>query len=81
MFTESSLAGTHDPLRGLKENVIVGRLIPAGTGFGAYSRSATVEEQSFVDELNIGDELAIDSQFSQSSDSDDAVSEDAQESL
>ena len=81
VFTESSLAGTHDPLRGLKENVIVGRLIPAGTGFGAYSRSATVEEQSFVDELNIGDELAIDSQFSQSSDSDDAVSEDAQESL
>ena len=33
MFTESSLGGARDPLRGLKENVIVGRLIPAGTGF------------------------------------------------
>ena len=32
VLIESSLAGKEDPLRGLKENVIIGRLIPAGTG-------------------------------------------------
>ncbi len=33
VLTEASVAGRTDELRGLKENVIVGRLIPAGTGF------------------------------------------------
>ncbi|VFP79037.1 DNA-directed RNA polymerase subunit beta' [Buchnera aphidicola] len=33
VLTESSVAGKKDKLRGLKENVIVGRLIPAGTGY------------------------------------------------
>ena len=32
MLTEASVAGKRDELMGLKENVIVGRLIPAGTG-------------------------------------------------
>ncbi|MCC8483919.1 MAG: DNA-directed RNA polymerase subunit beta', partial [Rickettsia endosymbiont of Labidopullus appendiculatus] len=33
VLTESAIAGRVDKLRGLKENVIVGRLVPAGTGF------------------------------------------------
>ena len=33
VLTEASITGRVDNLRGLKENVIVGRLIPAGTGF------------------------------------------------
>ncbi|HVV69483.1 MAG TPA: DNA-directed RNA polymerase subunit beta' [Gammaproteobacteria bacterium] len=33
VLTEASVSGKRDELRGLKENVIVGRLIPAGTGF------------------------------------------------
>ncbi|MBN3053891.1 hypothetical protein H4F45_21190, partial [Pectobacterium brasiliense] len=33
VLTEAAVAGTLDELRGLKENVIVGRLIPAGTGY------------------------------------------------
>ena len=32
MLTEAAVTGKRDYLRGLKENVIVGRLIPAGTG-------------------------------------------------
>jgi len=32
VLTEASIRGSKDQLRGLKENVIVGRLIPAGTG-------------------------------------------------
>ncbi len=36
VLTEAAIAGKVDYLRGLKENVIVGRLIPAGTGFHHY---------------------------------------------
>ena len=38
VLTEASIAGKIDYLRGLKENVIMGRLIPAGTGFPYYRR-------------------------------------------
>jgi DNA-directed RNA polymerase subunit beta' len=38
VLTEAAIMGKKDELRGLKENVIVGRLIPAGTGL-AYHRS------------------------------------------
>lgn len=36
MLTEAAVAGKNDELRGLKENVIVGRLIPAGTGYAYH---------------------------------------------
>ena len=38
VLTEAAVCGKVDYLRGLKENVIMGRLIPAGTGLGAYKR-------------------------------------------
>jgi len=38
VLTEASVRGTRDTLRGLKENVIVGRLIPAGTGLAYHSK-------------------------------------------
>jgi DNA-directed RNA polymerase subunit beta' len=37
VLTEASIKGAIDELRGCKENVIMGRLIPAGTGFAAYA--------------------------------------------
>jgi DNA-directed RNA polymerase beta' subunit len=40
VLTEASLAGKMDPLVGLKENVVLGHLVPAGTGFKAYLESA-----------------------------------------
>ncbi len=39
VLTEAALAGKIDNLVGLKENVILGHLVPAGTGFGAYQES------------------------------------------
>jgi DNA-directed RNA polymerase subunit beta' len=39
VLTEAALRGKSDALRGLKENVIVGRLIPAGTGYREYVHS------------------------------------------
>src|SRR5690606_22036468 len=38
VLTEAAVRGTRDSLRGLKENVIVGRLIPAGTGLAYHSQ-------------------------------------------
>ena len=38
MLTEASVRGSRDDLRGLKENVIVGRLIPAGTGLSYHEQ-------------------------------------------
>ncbi|MDB4960343.1 MAG: DNA-directed polymerase, beta subunit, partial [Myxococcales bacterium] len=49
VLTEASINGRVDYLRGLKENVIMGRLIPAGTGLGAYKR-LTVDVASEDDE-------------------------------
>ena len=41
VLTEAAVRGLKDDLRGLKENVIVGRLIPAGTGFAAHASPAS----------------------------------------
>jgi DNA-directed RNA polymerase subunit beta' len=45
VLTEAAIMGKKDDLRGLKENVIVGRLIPAGTGL-AYHRARKAKEQN-----------------------------------
>jgi len=45
VFTEASLAGKVDELVGLKENVILGHLIPAGTSFKPYQQMALEREQ------------------------------------
>ncbi|MBS3958182.1 MAG: DNA-directed RNA polymerase subunit beta' [Xanthomonadaceae bacterium] len=42
VLTEAAVRGTRDTLRGLKENVIVGRLIPAGTGLAYHARRRAV---------------------------------------
>ena len=42
VLTEAALSGRTDPLLGLKENVILGKLIPAGTGLPVY-RSVTIQ--------------------------------------
>jgi DNA-directed RNA polymerase subunit beta' len=44
VLTEASISGKVDTLRGLKENVIVGRLIPAGTGM-EYYRNVVLERE------------------------------------
>src|SRR5687767_6577966 len=44
VLTEAAINGKTDDLRGLKENVIMGRLIPAGTGLPAYKRLQVVVE-------------------------------------
>ena len=43
VLTQAAMEGRSDPLMGLKENVIIGQLIPAGTGLSNRYRNVTVE--------------------------------------
>lgn len=45
VLSEAAIQGRVDKLRGLKENVIVGRLVPAGTGFREFSRIKLITEE------------------------------------
>ena len=60
VLTEASIKGRLDKLLGLKENVIIGKLIPAGTGLARY-RNVTIDvegqEEAGVQEVEEGVEL------------------------
>ena len=58
VLTEAAVRGLRDDLRGLKENVIVGRLIPAGTGFAHHAERRRTREQDLADQLKELDEAA-----------------------
>ena len=47
VLTEAAVKGSVDKLRGLKENVVVGRLVPAGTGYKSEIDETTVAEEEF----------------------------------
>ncbi len=51
VLTEAAVKGLRDDLRGLKENVIVGRLIPAGTGFSYHTEQRRSREDQIAAEL------------------------------
>ena len=48
VLTDSAIKGKTDSLEGLKENVIVGRLIPAGTGFTKNKLNKLAQEQDKI---------------------------------
>jgi len=56
VLTEAAVKGLRDDLRGLKENVIVGRLIPAGTGYRFHAEQRRTREQELRMELQGLDE-------------------------
>ena len=51
VLTEAAVKGMRDDLRGLKENVIVGRLIPAGTGYKYHAEQRRTRDELLADEL------------------------------
>ncbi len=60
VLTQAAVAGKVDYLRGLKENVIMGRLIPAGTGFPKYKNlELWVEGYSESDETSSGEDKIV----------------------
>lgn len=57
VLTEAAIEGKSDWLRGLKENVIIGRLIPAGTGFNAYEElSSTISDDLSLESGSVFDD-------------------------
>lgn len=56
VLTDAAIKGKIDPLLGLKENVIIGKLIPAGTGMLRYRTVKLNTEDNIADEI---DEIAI----------------------
>ena len=82
VLTEAAIEGKSDWLRGLKENVIIGRLIPAGTGFNLYEEvgatdlDAAYDGSSFIDEnlVDVIDDRTARSYSLESSFDDDEVS-------
>ena len=62
VLTEAAIKGKIDPLIGLKENVIIGKLIPAGTGMKCYSNikldtDLAEDEEEYEDELELAEAL------------------------
>jgi DNA-directed RNA polymerase subunit beta' len=56
VLTDAAVRGRYDYLRGLKENVIMGLLIPAGTGLSIYKQYETVPEASVLAAIQAADE-------------------------
>ncbi|MBT8403416.1 MAG: DNA-directed RNA polymerase subunit beta', partial [Gemmatimonadetes bacterium] len=50
VLTDAAVRGARDDLKGLKENIIIGHLIPAGTGIHRYSDVEFMVEQAYYDE-------------------------------
>jgi DNA-directed RNA polymerase subunit beta' len=57
VLTEAAIEGKSDWLRGLKENVIIGRLIPAGTGFNAYEEPGAIDDYAADMSSSVLDEV------------------------
>ena len=62
VLTEAAIKGKVDPLIGLKENVCIGKLIPAGTGMKRYRSvklDTDVQELDFNDEIDFSDDFEL----------------------
>ena len=88
VLTEAAIKGKVDPLIGLKENVIIGKLIPAGTGMKRYRnvRISSDEEKVELDEDQLLDEDDIidfdeADEAAEDADMEDTAAEEAEESL
>jgi DNA-directed RNA polymerase subunit beta' len=75
VLTEASVKGLRDDLRGLKENVIVGRLIPAGTGYSYHAGQRKTREQELSEELRGLEEAAEAAEAAQVSAATEALAE------
>src|SRR5207244_3263083 len=62
VLTEAAISGKTDDLRGLKENVIVGRLIPAGTGLNNYTRVEVLTPGSAAEEVQAAGDAGVSSE-------------------
>merc|ERR1712086_1230350 len=59
VLTEAAIEGKKDWLNGLKENVIIGRLIPAGTGFNCYEHLQKLRKNNLESDLSENTNLRV----------------------
>ena len=59
VLTEAAIEGKKDWLNGLKENVIIGRLIPAGTGFNCYEHLRKVRKNKLEEDMSTKTNLRV----------------------
>lgn len=64
ILAEAAISGQVDSLNGLKENVIVGKLIPAGTGIDSFRRKYLGDEESELDRQARKEEMLDEIEFS-----------------
>ena len=57
VLTEAAIKGKVDPLIGLKENVIIGKLIPAGTGMKRYRNTALNTDATLSGTVDVDEEI------------------------
>ena len=72
VLTDAAINGKVDPLIGLKENVIIGKLIPAGTGMKRY-QDVKLDTGVDLDEIDMDDEITDDDVIDFSEDTDDEM--------
>ena len=60
VLTEAAIKGKVDPLIGLKENVIIGKHVPAGTGMRKYRDIKIDSGMSMNDEISFDEDFEID---------------------
>ncbi len=61
VLTDAAIKGKVDPLLGLKENVIIGKLIPAGTGMQCYNDVRVRDNRAPKNAFSVLDELLVES--------------------
>ena len=63
VLTEAAIKGKVDPLIGMKENVIIGKLIPAGTGMKRYRNIKLDSDVNETDEIDFDEDSFMDDDF------------------
>ena len=92
VLTEAAIKGKVDPLIGLKENVIIGKLIPAGTGMRRYrdvkidisgtddyQYDLAMEEENAMNEVDEEEELMFDEMEELPQEQEDQTSEETED--
>ncbi|MDE7339156.1 MAG: DNA-directed RNA polymerase subunit beta' [Lachnospiraceae bacterium] len=76
VLTEAAIKGKIDPLVGLKENVIIGKLIPAGTGMKRYRSTKLNTDENLLARLAVEDEVNIREDYAADEEEEIEISED-----
>ena len=79
VLTEAAIKGKVDHLKGLKENVIIGKHIPAGTGMKKYRDVALNTDIHMEQELDLDDDLELDLEMDPEDSAAEASAEEAPE--